>query len=160
MLLKQRDVKSIWHPFTQHQTAVAPTVIKKAQGAYLYDEYDNPILDLISSWWVTLHGHAHPKIAKAIYDQALNLEQVIFSHFTHEPAVMLAEELLMLLPSAIKKIFYADNGSTAIETALKMAFQYWRNKGEKQKCRFISFEGGYHGDTFGAMACRKKIRIL
>jgi len=128
----------------------------RGEGAYLFDQAGKRYLDLISSWWTNIHGHAHPDIAKAIYEQALQLEHVIFSGFTHEPAVLLAEELLTLLPKSFKKIFYSDNGSTAIEVALKMAYQYWRNVGEKQRTRFIAFENGYHGDTFGAMAVSKK----
>jgi adenosylmethionine-8-amino-7-oxononanoate aminotransferase len=156
MNLSQRDNEVIWHPFTQHKFANNPLPLIKGKGAYLYDSHNNSYLDLISSWWVNLHGHSHPEIAKAIYEQAMQLEHVIFSGFTHEPAVQLAERLLKLLPNHFKKIFYSDNGSTAVEVALKMAFQYWRNLGESKRQRFIAFEQGYHGDTFGAMAMGKK----
>lgn len=152
MNLVARDQKSIWHPLTQHQTAAPPVPIARGEGAYLIDYDENRYLDLISSWWVNLHGHANPEIAQAIYQQALKLEQVIFAGFTHEPAVSLAEKLLSLLPSVYTKVFYSDNGSTAIEIALKMAYQYWRNKGEEQRRRFVSFQNSYHGDTFGAMS--------
>lgn len=153
--LAQRDQQAIWHPFTQHQTAALPMPIASGRGAYLYDEQGKAYLDLISSWWVNLHGHSHPAIAQAIYEQALKLEHVIFSGFTHEPAVSLAEKLLALLPSQFTKIFYSDNGSTSIEVALKMAYQYWRNQGETQRKRFMSFKSGYHGDTFGSMSLSK-----
>lgn len=150
--LLQRDQKTIWHPFTQHHTSPLPVPIARGEGAYLFDTQGKPYLDLISSWWVNIHGHAHPEIAKAIYQQALQLEQVMFAGFTHEPAVALAEQLLALLPSGFSKVFYSDNGATSVEIALKMAYQYWRNQGEMQRRRFLAFSGGYHGDTFGAMA--------
>lgn len=109
-------------------------------------------MDLISSWWVNIHGHAHPEIAKSIYEQAKTLEHVIFAGFTHEPAVNLCERLQTILPNNLCKFFFSDNGSTAVEVALKMAYQYWRNLGFHEKTTFLSFEGGYHGDTFGAMS--------
>lgn len=151
MILSERDKKIIWHPFTQEKTAPLPIAIKSAKGAYLYDEDNKPYLDLISSWWVNLHGHAQPDIAKAIYEQALKLEHVIFAGFTHEPAVSLCEKLRQLLPSSLSRFFFSDNGSTSVEVALKMAYQYWVNQGSQKKF-FLSFEGGYHGDTFGAMS--------
>ncbi len=152
MNLAQRDRKLIWHPFTQEQTAALPIPIVRGEGAYLYDENGKAYIDLISSWWVNLHGHAHPKIAEAIYEQAKKLEHVIFAGFTHEPAVTLCEQLKAILPSLLTRFFFSDNGSTAVETALKMAYQYWWNKGEKSRTLFLSFEGGYHGDTVGAMS--------
>src|SRR3990167_10393527 len=153
--LSKRDSRVIWHPFTQHQIAPLPIPIVRGEGAYLFDIQGKRYLDLISSWWVNLYGHAHPEIARAIYQQAQRLEQVIFAGFTHETAVELAETLLTILPPKFGKIFYSDNGSTAVEVALKMAYQYWRNQGELQRRRFIAFQGGYHGDTFGAMAVGK-----
>lgn len=150
--LSQRDAALLWHPFTQHQTTQAPISIVRAEGAYLYDENGKAYLDLISSWWTNLHGHSHPYLAKAIYEQAQKLEHVMFAKFTHEPAVLLCEKLHALLPTALCRFFYSDNGSTAIETALKMAYQYWHNQGTPLRKRFLSFEGGYHGDTFGAMS--------
>lgn len=149
--LLERDQKVIWHPFTQHKTSPRPVAITRGEGAYLFDGQGKAYLDLISSWWVNIHGHAQPLIAKAIAEQALRLEQVIFAGFTHEPAVAVAEKLLALLPSGFSKVFYSDNGSTAIEIALKTAYQYWRNQGQKRH-RFLGFSGGYHGDTFGAMS--------
>jgi adenosylmethionine-8-amino-7-oxononanoate aminotransferase len=156
MSLIQRDRNSIWHPFTQHKTAAIPFAISKGKGSYLFDEQGNRYLDLISSWWVNLHGHAHPEIAEAIYHQAMQLEHVIFSGLTHEPAISLAEQLLSLLPSAFTKVFYSDNGSTAVEVAIKMAYQYWRNVNEPQRKKIIAFENGYHGDTVGSMSLGKK----
>src|SRR5690348_13526646 len=133
MNLSARDQKVIWHPFTQHQMSLLPMPITRGKGAYLFDEDNNRYLDLVSSWWVNLHGHGHPEIAKAIYEQALTLEHVIFSGFTHEPAVALAEKIVALLPKNFSKVFYSDNGSTSVEIALKMAYQYWRNLGEPKR---------------------------
>ncbi|HSW93474.1 MAG TPA: adenosylmethionine--8-amino-7-oxononanoate transaminase [Gammaproteobacteria bacterium] len=156
MTISERDREAIWHPYTQHKITPLPITIQRGKGAWLYDEKGNRLLDLISSWWVNIHGHAHPDIAKAIFDQAMTLEHVIFSSFTHEPAVQFAEQLLEILPGHFSKIFYSDNGSTAVEVALKMAYQYWRNQGEKKRHRFIAFTNGYHGDTFGTMSVGKK----
>jgi adenosylmethionine-8-amino-7-oxononanoate aminotransferase len=150
--LSQRDKKIIWHPFTQEKTAPDVIAIKKASGAYLYDEEGRRYMDLISSWWVNIHGHAHPEIARSIYDQAQTLEHVMFAGFTHEPAVVLCEQLQSILPKELGRFFFTDNGSTAVEAAIKMAYQYWRNVGEPQRRLFLSFDGGYHGDTFGAMS--------
>jgi adenosylmethionine-8-amino-7-oxononanoate aminotransferase len=152
MSLTARDQAAIWHPYTQHKTAAIPIPIVSGKGAYLYDENGKRYLDLISSWMVNLHGHAHPEIAKAIYEQALRLEHVIFSGFTHEPAVELAERILAILPDGFSKVFYSDNGSTSVEVALKMAHQYWRNLGDNNRKRIIAFEGAYHGDTVGGMS--------
>ncbi|MDR3477337.1 MAG: adenosylmethionine--8-amino-7-oxononanoate transaminase [Gammaproteobacteria bacterium] len=157
MMLSERDRAVIWHPLTQHQTANLPVPIVRGSGSYLYDEQGKSYLDLVSSWWVNLHGHSHPEIAEAIYEQAKTLEHVIFAGFTHEPAVQLAEKLLEILPAGFAKVFYSDNGSTSVEVALKMAYQYWRNHGETKRKRFIAFDGGYHGDTFGAMSIGKNL---
>ncbi|MCZ2204443.1 adenosylmethionine--8-amino-7-oxononanoate transaminase [Bartonella sp. A05] len=156
MTISERDKRIIWHPFTQEKTAPEIISIKRALGSYLYDEKDKAYLDLISSWWVNIHGHAHPEIAKSIYKQANTLEHVIFAGFTHEPAVNLCEDLQSLLPPDLCKFFFSDNGSTAVEVALKMAYQYWRNLGRYEKITFLSFDGGYHGDTFGAMSVGAK----
>ncbi|WP_341790640.1 adenosylmethionine--8-amino-7-oxononanoate transaminase [Rickettsia endosymbiont of Polydrusus tereticollis] len=150
--LSARDKKIIWHPFTQEKTASPNIAVKKAKGSYIYDENNKPYLDLISSWWVNLHGHAHPDIARSIYDQALKLEHVIFAGFTHAPAVELCESLRELLPKELNRFFFSDNGSTSVEVALKMAYQYWHNQNQLDRTLFLSFEGGYHGDTFGAMS--------
>ncbi len=156
MTISERDNAVIWHPFTQHKTMPLPGTIERGEGVYLIEQNGKRLLDLISSWWVNLHGHANPEIAKAIYEQAMKLEHVIFASFTHEPAVTLAEQLLTILPNTFSKIFYSDNGSTSVEIALKMAYQFWRNIGEKRRHRFIAFENGYHGDTFGAMSVGRK----
>lgn len=150
--LNLKDKSIIWHPLTQEKTAPLPLAITKGKGSYLYDENNNKYLDLISSWWVNLHGHANPKIAEAIHKQALLLEQVIFAGFTHEPAVDLCSNLKNILSEQFQRFFFSDNGSTAVEVAIKMAYQYWYNTGFPGKTLFLSFEGGYHGDTFGAMS--------
>ncbi len=149
--LAQRDKQVIWHPYTQMKTASDPIGIVRGEGAYLYDEKGAAYLDAISSWWVNLHGHAHPYIAEKISEQARQLEHVIFAGFTHEPAVRLAERLLEILPENQSKIFYSDNGSTAVEVAIKMAIQYWSNQRLKKE-KILVLEHSYHGDTFGAMS--------
>jgi adenosylmethionine-8-amino-7-oxononanoate aminotransferase len=125
--------------------------ITGGKGVYLTDENGNEYIDAIASWWVNLHGHAHPHIAQKVAEQMLTLEHCMFAGFTHEPAVLLAERLLDILPNGMSKIFYSDNGSTAVEVAIKMAIQYWGNKGIARK-KIVAIEGAYHGDTFGAMA--------
>ena len=151
MKLTERDKQHIWHPYTQAKTEQPPIPIVKGKGAWLIDKNGKKYLDAISSWWVNIHGHAHPYIAKKIAEQAKQFEQVIFAGFTHEPAIRLAERILRLLPGNYSKVFFSDNGSTAVEVAIKMAIQYWHNKGIK-KTKIIAFKGGYHGDTFGAMS--------
>lgn len=146
----------IWHPYTHQKYAPDPIPIIKGKGAWLFDAKGNKYIDAISSWWVTLHGHAHPYIAERIYKQALTLEQVIFAGFTHKPAVEFAERLLNILPGQFSKIFYSDNGSTATEVAVKMAIQYWWNSGEKKRSRILALTNGYHGDTFGAMSMSER----
>ena len=141
----------IWRPFTQMLNAEPPLMVRSGNGVFLELEDGKKIVDCISSWWVNLHGHARKEIADAIAEQANKLEQVIFAGFTHEPAEKLAERLLTHLPSNLKHVFYSDNGSTAVEVALKLAFQYWLNNGKK-KNKFVAFEGGYHGDTAGSMS--------
>ncbi|MEI6557149.1 MAG: adenosylmethionine--8-amino-7-oxononanoate transaminase [Rhodospirillaceae bacterium] len=146
------DRRHLWHPFTQAQTAPPPLAVKRGCGAVLTLADGREIVDLISSWWVTLHGHAEPAIAHAIAEQAETLEQVIFADFSHEPAVRLAARLAGLLPDGLSRVFFSDDGSTAVEVALKIALQSWRNQGQPGRTRILAFEGGYHGDTFGAMA--------
>ncbi|MCT4622656.1 MAG: adenosylmethionine--8-amino-7-oxononanoate transaminase, partial [Schleiferiaceae bacterium] len=128
-----------------------PIEVEKAQGAYLHTTDGRKILDAVASWWVNPHGHSNPYIAKKVYEQMLELEHVIFAGFTHEPAVLLGERLLAATQTGHSRVFYADNGSTAVEVALKMALQYYHNQGEK-KVKFIAFNDAFHGDTFGAMA--------
>ena len=147
---------NLWYPYTQAKTAPEPLKVKSAQGIWLQLADDRKIMDCISSWWVNLHGHAHPKIAEAIYQQAKTLEQVIFAGFTHDPAEQLAEKLVSKFPSGLSRVFYSDNGSTAVEVALKMAYQFWINQ-EQKRSTFLAFEGAYHGDTFGAMSAGKSL---
>jgi adenosylmethionine-8-amino-7-oxononanoate aminotransferase len=151
MNLQEKDKKHIWHPYTQEKTASENVIMVRGEGAYLYDEAGNRYLDACASWWTNLHGHAHPYIAQAIADQALQLEQVIFAGFSHPSAISLAEKLLDILPSGFAKVFYSDNGSTAVEAAIKMSLQYWRNRGE-DRSKIICFRDAYHGDTFGSMS--------
>ncbi|MGB3947595.1 MAG: adenosylmethionine--8-amino-7-oxononanoate transaminase [Bacteroidia bacterium] len=151
MTLQERDKKTVWHPFTQLAAAPLPIAIKTGKGSYLFDENGKRYIDAIASWWVTVHGHCHPYLTKKISEQLNTLEHCLFSGFTHEPAVQLSERLLKRLPENQSKIFYSDNGSTAVEVALKMAFQYWSNK-SIEKTKVIAFENAYHGDTFGGMS--------
>ena len=155
MSWEKRDKAVIWHPFTQMKTEKRFIPIVKGEGAHLIDDEGNRYIDAISSWWTNLHGHGHPYIAERVGAQAKQLEHVMFAGFTHPPAIELAERLLDKLPKAIDRIFYSDNGSTAVEVALKMAFQYWHNQG-KEKNKVIAFENGYHGDTFGAMSVSER----
>jgi len=149
--LIERDMKSIWHPYAVVGKHELPIVIERASGACYYDIDGNKIIDGISSWWVNIHGHCHPHIAKAIVHQISRIDQIIFSGFTHEPAIALSERLLKLLPANMHKIFFSDNGSTAIEIGIKMAVQYFRNRGIEKK-KLLAFENAFHGETFGAMA--------
>ncbi len=151
MSLSSRDLQVIWHPYTQMLLAEQPIAIVKGEGVYLTDENGKKYIDAVSSWWVNIHGHSNPYIAEKVSAQLRKLEHVIFAGFTHEPAVELAERLLKILPANQSKIFYSDNGSTAVEVALKMAIQYWHNQGKK-KNNIIALEHSYHGDTFGAMS--------
>jgi adenosylmethionine-8-amino-7-oxononanoate aminotransferase len=151
MSLSQRDQKHNWHPYTQHKTASPAVAITKGQGALLWDENGKEYIDAIASWWVNPYGHSNKYIADAIYKQLTSLEHVLFGGFTHEPAVVLSEKLIEILPSNQRKLFYSDNGSTAVEVAIKTALQYNYNKGIK-KTKIIAFEDAFHGDTFGAMA--------
>lgn len=149
--IQQKDKQFVWHPFTHLKYVEAPVHIVRGEGAYFYDNDGNKLLDAISSWWVNLHGHCHPYISQKVADQLHLLEHAIFSSFTHEPAVKLAERLVGHLPENQSKIFYSDNGSTAVEVGLKMVLQYWYNQGVSKK-KFIAFENAYHGDTFGGMS--------
>ncbi len=148
----ESDNKNIWHPFTPLVDGLEPLLVESANGVYLHLHDGRKIIDAVSSWWVNIHGHSNPIIADAIAEQAKKLEHVIFAGFTHEPAIRLAENLLTILPSNQTKIFFSDNGSTAVEVALKMAIQYWHNQGIKNKTKIIALDGAYHGDTFGSMS--------
>jgi adenosylmethionine-8-amino-7-oxononanoate aminotransferase len=145
------DEQYVWHPFTHLKYAETPIHLVKGEGAFFYDADGNKLLDAISSWWVNLHGHCHPYISQKVIEQLHTLEHAIFSSFTHEPAVSLAQRLIGHLPENQTKIFYSDNGSTAVEVGLKMVLQYWHNQGITKK-KFIAFENAYHGDTFGGMS--------
>lgn len=149
--LGERDRGVIWHPYTQHQTMASPVEVQRAHGACLHTEDRGEIVDAISSWWVCNHGHAHPQIAKAIALQSKELEQVIFAGCTHRPAVELAEALLPHLPGSPSRLFFSDNGSTAVEVAIKACVQRAVRSGV-QRPRIGAMAGAYHGDTFGAMA--------
>ncbi|WP_336732583.1 adenosylmethionine--8-amino-7-oxononanoate transaminase, partial [Chryseobacterium sp. VD8] len=151
MNLQERDRAVNWHPYTQMKTAEDAIPIVKGSGIYLYDEDGKKYIDAVASWWVTLHGHANLYIAQRVSEQLNTLEQVIFAGFTHEPAIQLSENLLKLLPENQEKVFYSDNGSTAVEVALKMCIQFWHNQG-KEKTKILAFKEAYHGDTFGAMS--------
>ena len=151
MSLTEKDSQYLWHPYTQHKTASAPIAITKGKGALLWDENGKEYIDAIASWWVNPYGHSNTFIADAIYKQLTTLEHVLFGGFTHEPAVEVAEKLVTILPNNQQKLFFSDNGSTAVEIAIKVALQYFFNKGKK-RTTIIAFENAFHGDTFAAMA--------
>jgi adenosylmethionine-8-amino-7-oxononanoate aminotransferase len=146
-----RDGAVLWHPYTQMLTRPAPLPIVRGEGVYLYAEDGRRFLDGTSSWWVNIHGHSHPALNAALSAQAGQLEHVVFADCTHRPAVDLAERLLAIVPRGLSRVFYSDNGSTAVEVAMKMAVQYWANRGEDRR-RFIALRHAYHGDTVGAMS--------
>jgi adenosylmethionine---8-amino-7-oxononanoate aminotransferase len=150
--LVARDARVCWHPFTQHATEAAPLPIASACGARLKLEDGRELIDGISSWWATLHGHGQAEIARAMADQVTRLDHVLFAGATHEGAVRLAERLVALAPEALTRVFFSDDGSTAVEVALKMVFQRWAQLGQPARRVVVALEGGYHGDTFGAMS--------
>jgi adenosylmethionine-8-amino-7-oxononanoate aminotransferase len=174
--LTERDLQVIWHPYTQHKDNLPPIPVIRGKGSLLFDDKGNTYIDAISSWWVNIHGHGHPYLAEKIYAQAQQLEHVIFTGFTHEPAVQLAERLLPILPGDFSKVFYTDNGSTAVEVAIKMAIQYWQNQAPpadgappttppapgkasslpQPRNKILAFRHSYHGDTFGAMSVSER----
>ena len=156
MNLQQKDEKYIWHPYTHQKNRLPAIPIVKGNKAILHDEEGNKYIDGISSWWVNIHGHGNKFIARKIFEQAKKLQQVIFTGFTHHPAVELAEKLLKVLPGNFAKIFYSDNGSTATEVALKIAIQYWSNVGDSKRNKIFAFHNSYHGDTFGAMSVSER----
>lgn len=151
MNLTERDQNHLWHPYTQHKTSKPAIAIIKGEGALLWDENNKEYIDAIASWWVNPYGHSNKFMADAIYKQLTTLEHVLFGGFTHEPAVLLSEKLMEILPENQQKLFFSDNGSTAVEIAIKVAFQYFYNKDEK-RTTIIAFENAFHGDTFAAMA--------
>lgn len=156
MSLTEKDFKYIWHPYTHQKNRLPAIPIIRGNKSLLYDENENKYIDAVSSWWVNIHGHGNKYIAKQLYRQAKKLQQVIFTGFTHQPAVELAEKLIKVLPGNFSKIFYSDNGSTATEVAIKMSLQYWMNKGEGNKNKILAFHHSYHGDTFGAMSISER----
>jgi len=150
----KRDLRYIWHPYTQMKDCEKspPILIERAKGAKLYDKKGTLYYDTISSWWCNVHGHNHPVIKRAINKQLGFLEHVLFAGFTHKPAIELAQRLISISPKSLTKVFFSDNGSTSVESALKLSFQYWHNIGKKKKTKFISLDAAYHGDTIGAMS--------
>jgi adenosylmethionine-8-amino-7-oxononanoate aminotransferase len=152
--LATRDLAVVWHPCTQMKDheSLPPIAIRRGSGAWLEDFDGRRYLDAVSSWWVNLFGHANPRINAALRAQLEDLEQVIFAGFTHEPAVTLAERLVALAPPGLSRCFFADNGSAAVEVAIKMSFHYWHNRGRTRKTRFVTLANSYHGETLGALA--------
>lgn len=152
--LQQRDLNHIWHPCSQMKDyeEFPPIVIDRGEGVYLVDENGKYYMDAVSSWWVNLFGHANERISKALSDQAFKLEHSIFANFTHEPGVLLAEKLANITPEGLSKVFFADNGSAAVEVALKMSFQYHMQTNKPKKTRFLALTDGYHGETLGALS--------
>lgn len=148
---QNRDKEVVWHPFTQVKTAAPPIPIVRAKDALLYDADGKSYIDCNSSWWVNVHGHGHPHIQQAIHSQFEAIDHVLLAGVTHPKAIELAEKIISLLEAPFSKVFYSDNGSTAIEVAIKMVMQFWYNKGISKK-RILALEGAYHGDTFGAMS--------
>jgi adenosylmethionine-8-amino-7-oxononanoate aminotransferase len=145
------NASPVWHPFTQHALQPSSVEIVAAEGAWLKTADGRRILDAISSWWVTTHGHRHPHIVAAIKAEAERLDQVIFAGFTHAPAERLARGLVAIAPPGLEHVFYSDSGSTSVEVALKMALGYWHNVGESRH-RVLALDHGYHGDTIGGMS--------
>lgn len=141
----------VWHPFTQHGLDEPTPLVSRAEGAALYTADGRRIIDAISSWWVTTHGHRNPRIMAAIADQAGRMDQIIFAGWTHEPAEALARALVEMMPAPLAHVFYSDSGSTSVEVAIKMALGYWLNRGEPRH-RILTLEHGYHGDTIGGMS--------
>jgi adenosylmethionine-8-amino-7-oxononanoate aminotransferase len=150
--LNERDARHVWHPYTQHALERDPLPVVRAAGAELELADGRVLIDAISSWWTSLHGHGEPRLVEAMAHQARELDHVLFAGATHEPAVGLAEELLAVAPSGLSRIFFSDNGSTAVEVALKMAYQRHVLEGHPERRVFIALDGSYHGDTFGAMS--------
>lgn len=149
-----KDLRYIWHPCSQMKDyeEFPPLIIDRGQGAYLYDNNGKAYLDAVSSWWVNLFGHCHPRINRAIQNQLAKLEHVIFANCSHRPAIELAERIVGLTPEGLNKVFFADNGSSAVEVALKLSFQYHQQTGHPQKTQFLSICEAYHGETLGALS--------
>ncbi|WP_229106892.1 adenosylmethionine--8-amino-7-oxononanoate transaminase [Paenibacillus sp. 1001270B_150601_E10] len=152
--LLQKDRQYVWHPFTQMKDYEDRNhvLIDRAEGIFLYDADGRQYYDTVSSWWCNVHGHGHPKIKEAIMQQLHAFDHIMFSGLTHAPGIELAERLVNLTPEGLQKVFYSDNGSTAVEVALKMSFQYWQQVGKPEKNKFVYLDGSYHGDTLGAVS--------
>ncbi len=152
--LQEEDLEYVWHPCSQMKDyeEFPPIIIEKGQGAYVYDIFGNSYLDAISSWWVNLFGHSNKRINEAINKQLQKLEHVIFANFSHEGAILLAKRLIEIAPPNLKKVFFADNGSSSVEIALKMSFQYHQQTGNDEKTKFVSISDAYHGETIGALS--------
>lgn len=150
----RRDLAYNWHPYTQMSRLAEepPLLIERAEGVRLFDAEGEWYYDAISSWWCNVHGHGHPRIRKAVEEQMRSLDHVLFAAVTHRPAIELSERLVRITPPGLDRVFYSDDGSTAVEVALKMSLQHWRNRGRPEKNRFICLEPGYHGDTIGCMS--------
>ena len=152
----EKDLKYVWHPDTQHKQYEGdnykPTLIERGEGIYIYDSDGNKYIDAISSWWVNTLGHSVPRLNKVLTEQANKIEHVLLADFTHKPAIELAEKLIKLAGEPFSKVFYSDDGSTAVEVAIKMAYQYWYQKGQSQKKHFVSMTDSYHGDTLGSVS--------
>jgi adenosylmethionine-8-amino-7-oxononanoate aminotransferase len=150
----RKDLRHSWHPYTQMGALASdpPLLVDRAEGLFLFDADGNRYYDAISSWWCVVHGHGHPRIREAVARQMERLDHVLFAGVTHEPAVRLAERLSAVAPPGLSRVFFSDNGSTAVEVALKMSLQYWRNVGREEKTEFVCLDRGYHGDTTGCMS--------
>lgn len=155
MTLIEKDKQYVWHPFTQSQTAKDPIPIVRGKDAWVWDAKGNKYLDGNSAWWTIIHGHGNEHIANKINEQFFTLDHSVFAGVTHPKAVEVAERIVKLLPDNFQKVFFTDNGSTAVEVAIKMVYQYWHNKGKNRK-KFIAIEGSYHGDTFGSMSVSQR----
>jgi adenosylmethionine-8-amino-7-oxononanoate aminotransferase len=149
-----KNISPLWHPLTQHALAAPEIYVDRAEGVHLHSR-GRKIIDAVSSWWVITHGHCHPKIVGAVQEQAAKLDQVIFAGFTHGPAEELARKLLARADKSLEFVFFSDSGSTAVEAALKMAIGYFEHTGKPRR-KIVALEGGYHGDTFGAMAASER----
>ena len=145
MSLADRDKKHLWHPLTQHKTHPEHLPMVRAKGSLLFDEHDKSYIDGIASWYTCMYGHSNPEITEKVKAQLDVLDQVVFSGFTHPPAIELSEKLIGILPGSMEKIFFSDNGSTAVDVAIKMSLQYFYNKNEKRN-RIIAFENAFHED--------------